>query len=303
MRDIVKKRTENAEYKIINGERVRVARKKRRRNMSAYYVFTFFVVVVTMTVLSLTILFNASEVVVTGTDLYTEEQITKISGVAVGNNLIRLDPDTAEQCIMENLSYVEEVKVLRSFPDRISIKVTQAVPAANIEHEGKFYVVSETGKILEAHLDAPKSGLIIITGFGLTDTEVGDKMLSEDTLKEPILDTILKAVEDFEIKNIIEVNIEDRKNIKLNYDNRINILLGSSLDLDYKLSAIKVILEDKIEKTFNGVIYYHNESSGVSVIATDKLTGWLKNEAPKDYSIYEDEDDRPLQNIYDNDLV
>ncbi len=303
MRDIVKKKTENAEYKIINGERVRVARKKRRRNMSAYYVFTFFVVVVTMTILSLTIMFNASEVVVTGADLYTEEQITKISGVSVGNNLIRLDTDVAEQCIMENLAYVEDVKVLRSFPNRISIKVTQAVPVANIEQGGKFYVVSETGKILEADLDAPKSGLIIITGFGLIDTKVGDKMLSDDSFKETILDTILSAVENFELENIVEVNIADRKNIKLNYDNRINVLLGSSLDLDYKFSAIKVILEEKIEKDFNGVIYYHNESSGVSVIATDKLTGWLKNEAPKDYSVYDEEDDRPLQNIYGDDLV
>lgn len=302
MRDVVKKRTDNSEYKIINGERVRVARKKRRRNMSAYYVFTFFVVVITMTVLSLTILFNATAVEVSGTDLYTAEQVTQISGVAVGNNLIRLDIDTAESCIMENLSYVEQVKVLRSFPDKISIKVTQAVPAANIEHEGKFYVVSETGKILEQALDAPKSGLIIISGFGLCEIEKG-QMKSDDELKEPILDTILDAVERFEIEDIVEVNITDRTNIKLNYDNRVNILLGSSLDLDYKMGAIKVILKEKIEKQFNGVIYYHNESSGVSVIATDKLTGWLKNEAPKDYSVYEDKDDRPLQDIYDDNLV
>ncbi len=302
MRDVVKKRTDNSEYKIINGERVRVARKKRRRNMSAYYVFTFFVVVITMTILSVTILFNATEVEVTGTDLYTAQQITEISGVAVGNNLVRLDTDTAEACIMENLSYVEEVKVLRSFPGKIKIKVTQAVPAANIEHDGKFYVVSETGKILEQALDAPKSGLVIITGFDLTEIEKG-QMKSEDSLKEPILDTILTAVERFEIKNIVEVNIKDRTNIKLNFDNRANILLGSSLDLDYKLSAIKVILEEKLSKEFNGVIYYHNESSGVSVIATDKLTGWLKNEAPKDYSIYEDKDDRPLQEVFDDDLL
>lgn len=302
MRDVVKKKTDNSEYKIINGERVRVARKKRRRNMSAYYVFTFFVVVITMTILSLTIMFNATSVEVSGTDLYTAEQITQISGVSVGNNLIRLDPDTAESCIMENLSYVEEVKVLRSFPNKISIKVTQAVPKANIEHEGKFYVVSETGKILEEALDAPKSGLIIITGFELCDIEKG-QMKSSDDMKQPILDTILDAVNRFEMENIVEVNIKDRTNIKLNYDNRVNVLLGSSLDLDYKMGAVKVLLSEKIQKSFNGVVYYHNESESASVIATDKLTGWLKNEAPKDYSIYEDEDDRPLQDIYDDNLV
>lgn len=305
MRDIEKKSTDKAEYKVIGGDRVRVSRRKRRNNYSLYYYSAFFVIVITVAILSVTLLFNTEEIEVTGTDLYTSEQITQISGVAIGDNLIRLDPHTAEACVMENLAYVDDIKVLRSFPDKISIKVTQAVAIANIEHEGKYYVVSESGKILEAGLDAPKSGLIVIVGFELQNTEVGDELVSHDELKLSIMDTILKKIEEADMKKIIAVNISDRTDIKLNYDSRINILLGSSLDLEYKLSAVKVIIDTKIAKDFNGVIYYHNNSGGVSVIASDKLSGTLMGEAPDDYSIYEDkgeDENKPLQDQYNQNL-
>lgn len=306
MRDIKKQTTDKAEYKVINGSRVRVGRRKRRNNLTLYYYITFFVIVITVTLLSVTLLFKAKNIEVSGTDLYTDEQIRMICGVEVGDNLIRLDPHTAEKCVLDSLAYVDDIKVLRSFPDKISIKVTQAVPRANIESGGKYYVVSESGKILEADRDTPKSGLVIVVGYDIKSVKLGDKLMSNDDLKDNIMDTILTSVESSDMKeHISAVNITDRTNIKLNYDNRINILLGSSLDLEYKLNAVKVIIDTKINEKFNGVIYYHSDSGGVSVIDSDKLSGSLKNEAPNDYSIFnEDSDDPdvPLQDKYNNTL-
>lgn len=304
MRDVEKKRTNHSEYKVINGDRVRVGRRKRRNNFTLYYYLAFFVIVVTITILSVTVLFNASEVEVTGADLYTSEQIKQISGVAEGNNLIRLDTHTAEKCVKDALSYVDDVRVLRSFPDKISIQVTQAVAQANIESNGMYCVVSESGRVLETGLESPKSGLIVVKGFDLVDDEVGGKVLSEDGLKQSILDTILSAIETMEMEGIVAVNISDRANIKLNYDNRINILLGSSLDLEFKLNAVKLLIDTKIDEDFNGVIYYHNESSGASVIASDKLPASLAAEAPEAIGTdgSEDGSEAPLQEQYQTGL-
>lgn len=305
MRDIEKQDFDKSEYKVINGKRVKVGRRRRRNNLTLYYYMAFFVVVITVTVLSVTLLFNASEVVVSGTELYSSEQIRLISGVEQGDNLIRLDTHTAEQCVLDSLSYVDDIKVLRSFPSRISIKVTEAVPKANIEQDGKYYVVSESGKILEAGLDKPMSGLIVIVGYDLKNTKVGDKLVSNDDMKQTITDTIFDSIDRTDMKeHISAMNITDRTNIKLNYDSRINILLGSSLDLEYKLNAVKVIIDTKIQDKFNGVIYYHTDSGGVSVIESDKLSGSLKNEAPADYTVHQsgEEGDVPLQDKYHSGL-
>ena len=305
MRDIEKQNVDKSEYKVINGSRVKVGRRRRRNNLTFYYYMAFFVVVITVTVLSVTLLFNASEVVVSGTELYSSEQIRLISGVEQGDNLIRLDTHTAEQCVLDSLSYVDDIKVLRSFPSRISIKVTEAVPKANIERDDKYYVVSESGKILEAGLDKPMSGLIVIVGYDLKNTKVGDKLVSNDDMKQTITETIFDSIDRTDMKeHISAMNITDRTNIKLNYDSRINILLGSSLDLEYKLNAVKVIIDTKISDKFNGVIYYHTDSGGVSVIESDKLSGSLKNEAPADYTVHQngEEGDVPLQDKYHSGL-
>ncbi len=304
MRDIQKKQTDRSEYKVINGDRVKVGRRKRRNKYTLYYYLAFFVVVVTITLLSVTILFNATEIEITGTDLYSAEQIRQISGVEVGDNLIRLDAHTAEDCVLNTLSYVEDIKVLRNFPDKISIRVTQAVAQMNIEYGGKYYVISDKGKILEAGLEKPKTGLITVKGFELNKFEIGENAESDDTLKPGIVKTIISTIEQTGMKNIVEINITDRTDIKLNYESRINILLGSSLDLEYKLNAVRITIDSKIEKDFNGVIYYLNDASGVSVIASDKLSGSLVGEAPSDYSKYDDDQnsDLPLQDKFNNGL-
>ncbi len=304
MRDIQKKQTDRSEYKVINGDRVKVGRRKRRNKYTLYYYLAFFVVVVTITLLSVTILFNATEIEITGTDLYSAEQIRQISGVEVGDNLIRLDAHTAENCVLNTLSYVEDIKVLRNFPDKISIRVTQAVAQMNIEHGGKYYVISDKGKILEAGLEKPKSGLITVKGFELNRFEIGENAESDDAMKPGIVKTIISTIEQTGMKNIVEINITDRTDIKLNYESRINILLGSSLDLEYKLNAVRITIDSRIEEDFNGVIYYLNDANGVSVIASDKLSGSLIGEAPSDYSKYDDDpnSDLPLQDQFNNGL-
>ncbi len=305
MRDIEKQDFDKSEYKVMNGKRVKVGRRHRRNNLTLYYYMIFFAVVITVTVLSVTLLFNANEVVVSGTQLYSSEQIRLICGVEQGDNLIRLDTHTAEKCALESLSYVDDIKVLRSFPSRISIKVTEAVPKANIEQDGKYYVVSESGRILEAGLDKPMGGLVVIVGYDLKNLGIGDKLESNDDMKQNITDTIFDTLEHTQLKeHISAINIADRSNIKLNYDSRINILLGSSLDLEYKLGAVKVIIDTKISDKFNGVIYYHTDSGGVSVIDSDKLSGSLKNEAPADYTVHQsgEEGDVPLQDKYNSGL-
>ena len=277
MRDVVKKRQDNAEYKIINGERVRVNRKKRRRNMSIYYLMAFAVITISLVVLSVTIMFNANRIEISGNTVYTEEQIVEISGVSTGNNLVRLDTAAAEKRLGETLPYIEEVKVLRKLPDAVTIDIVEAVPIANIEYQGKYYLVSTNGKILEADLEKPHDDLVIVKGFELKTLGLGDEIGSDDSFKFNIFKTITATLERLEFEGISEVDITERTDIGLVYDKRIKILLGSSIDLDYKLTAVKTVMDGKVSDTFKGVVVYHNASSGISVISSDKLTGKLKS--------------------------
>ena len=86
--------------------------------------------------LSLTVLFRVVSFTVEG-DLgpYTSEQIEAAGGISAGTNLFLADTDAAEKQIQTKLPYIETASVKIRLPDRIVIRVTQAVPVAAIETE------------------------------------------------------------------------------------------------------------------------------------------------------------------------
>ena len=68
------------------------------------------------------------------------------------------------------------------------------------------------------------------------------------------------------MKNIKKIDITDRTDIKLNYDNRIEIQLGSSVDLDIKLTYIKTVLDKGLPESYEGTLRYNGIDSGISAI-------------------------------------
>lgn len=57
MKDVVKSYNDTGEYKTINGQRVKVNRKKRRNNLRAYYAIAVVVAFVILLILCMTVFF------------------------------------------------------------------------------------------------------------------------------------------------------------------------------------------------------------------------------------------------------
>ena len=126
-----------------SNKRVPQARKKKKRrkkNMSLYYLMTFITVSIALVVLSLTVFFKIETIKITGSANYTQEQIIAASGIIKGDNLIRLDIKKAQQSVLNNLVNVDTVKISRKFPSEIVISVTPCEPMASIESNGTYYV-------------------------------------------------------------------------------------------------------------------------------------------------------------------
>ena len=57
MKDVIKSRQDDGEYKLINGQRVKVNRRKRRSNLNTYYALAVVLAAVIVLVLCLTVFF------------------------------------------------------------------------------------------------------------------------------------------------------------------------------------------------------------------------------------------------------
>ncbi len=280
MKDVVKSQGYAGEYKTINGQRVKVNRKKRRNNMRGVYAIAVVFASVIILILCMTIFFNfeAKDVKINGVTLYTKEQILVVGGVSGKNNLVRIDTDLIEERLKKHLVYIDDVQVKKKYPSGIEINVQEAKKAADIEFNGKYYVLSKSGKMLECANSGRSKGIPLVKGMKLKSVNPGDKLKSEDALKTKILNNLVEQADNLKFGKITEIDLTDRTNITLNYDNRISIYIGSSVDMDYKLKFIKAVIDGHLTDNFKGTLRYNGVNSGISAIPESDKTADKKTQ-------------------------
>lgn len=227
--------------------------RSRKRNMSLYYITLAVIVIIIFSILAVTVFFNVETVIVTGSSIYTAEEIVAASGINGGDNMIRKNMGKAEKRITEDLIYIETAEITRRFPSSLEISVTPCQETACMDnYDNGYRIVSRTGKIL-ASSASPGSGLPIFYGTepaeGLTE---GMKFVSADENKtEVIYELMERANSEFGSK-ITDYNVSDRLNISCTYEGRIEIDLGVIADIDYKYRLAENILSTKISPDAEG---------------------------------------------------
>ena len=247
-------------------------RRRRKRNMSLYYIIVAAVVLIAVYVLTFFVFFRVDSVKVSGTALYDPQQVVAVSGIKMGDNLFRTDISEVEKTLLGFMVYADEIKVRRKLPSSIEITVVEAEPLYNLEQNGRYFLVSKSGKILEADMVSPRDGLIIVKGYEIKDENVNAPLESNDALKGRILEELAEGLETSGLKLVNTIDMTDRTDIKLSYDDRIEIRLGSSYDISYKLNYTKAVidsLEESYGGSYRGELIYHSATSGMSAIQDD----------------------------------
>ena len=279
MKDIVKSQL-NDDVKVINGKKVKVARRKRRSNLMTYCALAVAVCTAIGLVVSLCFLFDLEQVEVSGLTLYSNDQVLAVGGVESGANLIRTNTKVIEQRLTDTLPYLKSVTVTKDYPHAIKIQVVEETKFADIELNGKYYVVARSGKIVETENTAHDASLPLVTGFQLKEPELKGELASEDELKAKVLMQLLEAIENSGLQKVTSIDITERTDILVMYDNRIKLKLGSSMDLDYKLNCMKSVIEQKLSADFEGTLKYNNAKTGVSAFSKDAEAALEKRVKP-----------------------
>lgn len=256
----------------------------RMRNL---YIGSIFIVLAIILIACLVFFFNIETIQIEGVTLYGDEQIQIVGGVQSGQNLIRLDTDVVEERLKNNLVYIEDVKVQQKLPSTLVITCTEAEKAVDIEENGSYYVVSSSGRVLEQSAK-PTGRIPVIKGFELKSKTPGEELASKDSLKTDILSQLLAGIQDNHYKRITNIDMSDRSDIKILYDERIEIRLGSSVDIESKLTQIKAVI-DRQREDYEGTVIYNSIESGISAIPKEKNTPVIADTADENSSSAEDD--------------
>ena len=260
--------------------------------MNLYLTIAAAVLAAIGSLLSVNVFFNLSPtgLTINGATLYEPVQIQMVGGLLPGQNLIRLNTEFVEKRLRENLVYVDEVEVIKDYPDGLVINIKEARAKAQIEYGGGYCTVSSAGRVLEVGQSERNKKLPLISGFDLVGPEdehaydnaddslsdeerpkvylpvlAGMQAESSDPQKGVIITQIFSEIDRLSFKKIAKIDIADRTDIKLIYDGRIIIELGSSVDLDIKLAYMQAVIE-KLPEGYEGTLRYNGIDRGISAI-------------------------------------
>ncbi|MBR6337131.1 MAG: FtsQ-type POTRA domain-containing protein [Ruminococcus sp.] len=236
------------------------------------YAFGITAALVVVVIMAFTLFFNVKQAEIQGCELYTYDQVLLMSGVNNNTNLLRMNTDVVEKRLVQGLPYIEEAKVTKRFPDSIDIELTPATQKANIDDDGRYMVISSQGVVLETDRKAPVAGLPTIKGFEPENgIKPGDEMKSKDNLKAKIVKTLLDTIDKLGFDKISDIDLTDRTNIVLRYDDRLDIYIGSSYDMEYKLEDMKLVIDKGLISSFRGMLRYTGEESGIMARSEDAI--------------------------------
>lgn len=244
----------NDNYEGIEFNEVSRERKVRKKK---HYLLRFLVFVVIVAGIAMFIssdFFALKSVKVEGGHFYNQEQIVNLSQVKKDENLffgetIRKIPDT----LMKN-PYFKTVKVTRTLPDKIVIKVEERKQFAAVAYGEEFVVIDSEGTVLRVSEENPK--LTTLNGLTISKMTKGEKLEAEE---KTALDLTLQMLATMDSGDIFFKKIDFSKVIIKAYINDNFIVKGTPKQI------IASIEKGDLQKVVNNLLKQNTTRGTISM--------------------------------------
>lgn len=236
--------------------RRRHSNRRHRGSFGFLYKVLSMLVICGCLVAALTLFFRVNTIVVTGTQRYTQDQVTEASGVTAGDNLFLLNKYDVAAAIRTALPYVDEIRISRKLPDTLLIDIKECgTPVAAVQ-DGYAWLVSPSGRIVEQLSADEASGYATLTGCQLLAPSVGTSLAlaTEYATQQQSLLDLLGALEDAGLMDQVDsIDLSDLSVMVMGYAGRFSVELPYSADYPRKLRALVQVV-DQLETNQTGTI-------------------------------------------------
>jgi cell division protein FtsQ len=105
---------------------------------------------------------------ISGTKKKSDQDITKLLGVKVGDNIFAVDAKQLEQKLLQD-PWIQQVKVSRTLPSTLRIDLVEREAGAIANIGDRLYLVTKTGEPFKELEDGDPFDLMIVTGIAADD--------------------------------------------------------------------------------------------------------------------------------------
>ncbi len=241
-------------------QRTAQIKRRRKRKMRLAFAGIGLLAAAVFIGLSLTVLFRIETFTVTGESRYGQQEIVSAAGIAQGENLFLSKRREAEAALLKKLPYLEQVSVSIRLPDTIQINVAEAAPAALLELDGQTLLISAKGKILDDVTGQALQGLPKISGLKIVSAELGTTVQYENKNAAATIQQLMAALADNGL-DILGVTFTDALSITLDYQDRIDVVLGLPSNLEEKVKMAAYVIANKLDADDAGTLTLSTDAS------------------------------------------
>ncbi len=222
---------ENIRRRHIERQRRRIRQMKRRR----VFTMSLLVLVAVLIIIFFTPIFKIRRVEVVGNVRVAVADIEGKMDNCIGKNIFRYRTGTPIKNI-KTIPYIETAQIGKSiFSCKLTVNVTECVPAAYIEAGEKNIVIDSKLKVLEV-TDSVDSDIPKITDISALDVNLGNTIGIQG---DETLNAVKTALPVIEAEGLLEgieyISFKDVNNITFNYQNRLDVICGDITDFQKKI--------------------------------------------------------------------
>lgn len=232
---------------------------RRRRGSGGFlYKLLSMIVICAAIITAMTLFFRVEAVDISGQERYKESEVRTAAAVELGENMYGLNKHEIAGRIVDELPYIETVRIYRKLPSTLVIEVKECgEPLAVLDSTGEnAWLVSLSGKIVDQKPALLATDYIPVSGVELLSPTIGTRiaLAIEETEKQESLLALMKALE---VRGMLEgtdgIRLNDPESVYIDYAQRFTVKLGYGADYEYKLMALQAALADeKIQENMTG---------------------------------------------------
>lgn len=169
------------------------------------------------------------QVTVTGTGHLTRDDVVAAADVPLGRPLARVDLESAASRVRA-LAPVAAVDIHRTWPDTVSIAITERTPVAVVGMGGQFRALDREGVLFRDYRIRPR-GLPVIESSLTADT---DTLAEGAQVAAALSPAVARLVDHLQVRTVDDIRLELR-------DGR-TVVWGSADDSDLKAEVVLALL-------------------------------------------------------------
>ena len=220
---------------------------RRRRNRQLRFRLLTVCLAAAVAVITVSGFFHAEEFVISGETRYEKKELLSTLPVKQGDSLIFLDKHHAISTLQKAFPYLDEIVLDRKFPDTLEIQLTEREPVVAVQQEEEYYLLDQTGKVLEQKVEDETGSVTQVIGVGKVSLKIGETIPKKGYEKLWAVLDFLELMRKYDLNDRVNsIDITKSYEVDLKFDQNYRIEFGSVDDKDlveYKIQFLQAVLK------------------------------------------------------------